>query len=325
MKHTNLGTLDVTRIGLGAMTMSAYYTGAGQNEDESIRTIQRALDLGVTFIDTAEVYGPYTNEELVGRALAGRRDQVVLATKFGFISHIGGSQTGLNSRPENIRAAVEGSLRRLNTDYIDLYYQHRVDPDTPIEDVAGTFAELAAEGKIRHAGLSEAGPDTIRRAHSVFPITAVQSEYSLWTRDVEANVLPVLEELGIGFVAYSPLGRGFLTGQIRSVDDFADDDIRKNNPRFVGENLKKNLELVDEVKVVAEDADATPAQVALAWLLTRSPHLAVIPGTKHVNRLEENVSADQTTLTREQIARLDALQPPAGNRYEDGAMSVIEH
>ena len=220
---------------------------------------------------------------------------------------------------------MEGSLRRLNTDHIDLYYQHRVDPDTPIEDVAGTFAELAAEGKIRHAGLSEAGPDTIRRAHSVFPITAVQSEYSLWTRDVEANVLPVLEELGIGFVAYSPLGRGFLTGQIRSVEDFADDDIRKNNPRFVGENLKKNLQLVDEVKAVAEDADATPAQVALAWLLTRSPHLAVIPGTKHVNRLEENVGADQTTLTREQIARLDALQPAVGNRYEDGAMSVIEH
>jgi aryl-alcohol dehydrogenase-like predicted oxidoreductase len=237
MKHVTLGTLDVGRIRLGAMGMSAAYTGAGRDEVESIRTIHRALDLGVTLIDTAEIYGPYTNEELVGRAIKDRRCQVVLATKFGFISHASGSPGLLDSSPANIRTAVEGSLRPLGTDYIDLYYQHRVDPKVPIEDVVGTLANLVDEGKVRHIGLSEAWVDTIRRAHGVHPITALQSEYSLWTRDPEPEVLPLLRELGIGFVPYSPLGHGFLTGKIRSIDDLADTNWRRTSPRFTGENF----------------------------------------------------------------------------------------
>ena len=241
MKHIQLGTLDVGRIGLGAMGMSAAYTGAGSDEAESIRTIHRALDLGVTLIDTAEIYGPYTNEELLGRAIKGHRDQAVVATKFGWISHTGGGPGVLDSTPANIRTAVEGSLQRLGTDRIDLYYQHRVDPNVPIEDVIGTLAELIADGKVRHIGLSEAWIDTIRRAHAVHPITALQSEYSLWTRDPEAEVLPLLDQLGIGFVPYSPLGHGFLTGTIRSIDDLADDDWRKTNPRFTGQNFQANL------------------------------------------------------------------------------------
>ena len=256
MKHVTLGTLDVGRIGLGAMGMSAAYTGAGSDDAESIRTIHRALDLGVTLIDTAEVYGPYTNEELVGRAIKDRRDQVVLATKFGFMSHTGRPQ--VDSSPANIRIAIEGSLQRLGTDYIDLYYQHRVDPATPIEDVIGTLAELVAEGKIRHIGLSEAWVNTIRRAHAVHPIAALQSEYSLWTRDPDSEVLPVLRELGIGFVPYSPLGHGFLTGAIRSIDDLADSDWRKTNPRFTGDNFQRNLRLADEVHAIAADVGATP-------------------------------------------------------------------
>jgi aryl-alcohol dehydrogenase-like predicted oxidoreductase len=241
MKHVKLGPLDVGRIGLGAMGMSAAYTGAGTDDAESIRTLHRALDLGVTLIDTAEVYGPYTNEELVGRAIKDRRDQVVLATKFGFMSHTG--RNGVDSSPDNIRIAVEGSLRRLDTDYIDLYYQHRVDPNTPIEDVIGTLAELVAEGKVRHIGLSEAWVDTVRRAHAVHPIAALQSEYSLWTRDPEQGVLDVGRELGIGFVPYSPLGHGFLTGKIRSLDELDDSDWRKTNPRFTGENFQRNLRI----------------------------------------------------------------------------------
>ena len=263
MEHIRLGTLEVARIGLGAMGMSGVYTGAGTDDAESIRTIHRALDLGVTLLDTAEVYGPFENEELVGRAIGDRRDGVVLATKFGMISHTGRGPRVLDSSPASIRTAVEGSLRRLGTDHIDLYYQHRVDPDTPIEDTIGALAELVAEGKIRHIGLSEAGADTIRRAHAVHPVTALQSEYSLWTRDPEPKVLPVLRELGIGLVAYSPLGRGFLTGEIRSTVDFADDDARKTNPRFVGDNFERNLRAVDEVKAIAADVGATPAQVAL--------------------------------------------------------------
>ena len=243
MKHAKLGSLDVSRIGLGTMGMSFAYTGAGSDDAESIRTIHRALELGVTFVDTAEVYGPYTNEELVGRALKDRRDQVVLATKFGMISHSG--RAGLDSSPASVRAAVEGSLRRLGTDHIDLYYQHRVDPDTPIEDTIGAVAELVAEGKVRHIGLSEAGAATIRRAHAVHPIAALQSEYSLWTRDPEDGVLDVLRELGIGFVPYSPLGHGFLTGTIRSTDHLDADDFRATNPRFTGENLRANLRIAD--------------------------------------------------------------------------------
>ena len=260
MKHAKLATLDVGRIGLGTMGMSHAYTGAGIDEGESIRTIHRALDLGVTLLDTAEAYGPFTNEELVGRAIKDRRDEVVLATKFGWISHESGGTGPLDSRPENVRVAVEGSLQRLATDHIDLLYQHRVDPNTPIEDTVGAMAGLVAQGKVRHIGLSEAWVDTIRRAYAVHPIAALQSEYSLWTRDPEDGVLAVVRELGIGFVAYSPLGHGFLTGQIRTTDDFADDDWRKTNPRFMGENFERNLRIADEVAAVAADAGATPAQ-----------------------------------------------------------------
>ena len=278
MKHAKLGTLDVGRIGLGTMGMSHAYTGAGTDEEESIRTIHRALELGVTLLDTAEAYGPFTNEELVGRAIKDRRDEVVLATKFGWISHVPGGTAPLDSRPENVRVAVEGSLQRLATDRIDLLYQHRVDPNTAIEDTVGAMADLVAEGKVRHIGLSEAWVDTIRRAHAVHPITALQSEYSLWTRDPEDGVLAVLRELGIGFVAYSPLGHGFLTGQNRTTDDFADDDWRKTNPRFMGENFERNLRIVDEVSAVAADAGATPAQVAIAWLLRKGNDSCRSPG-----------------------------------------------
>jgi aryl-alcohol dehydrogenase-like predicted oxidoreductase len=324
MRHINLGELDVSRIGLGAMGMSFGYTGAGSDDAESIRTIHRALDLGVTFIDTAEVYGPFTNEELVGRALKDRRDQVVVATKFGFISHTGRSEGQLDSSPASIRAAVEGSLQRLGTDYIDLYYQHRVDPNTPIEETVGAVADLVAEGKVRHIGLSEAGADTIRRAHAVHPITALQSEYSLWTRDPEPAVLPLLRELNIGFVPYSPLGHGFLTGQIRSMDDLDDDDWRKTSPRFIGENFRRNLRIADEVAAVAADVGATPAQVAIAWLLAQGDDIAPIPGTKRVSRVEENVAADRVELTTDQINALNNLTPPEGDSHNEAQMQVME-
>jgi aryl-alcohol dehydrogenase-like predicted oxidoreductase len=324
MKHTTLGSLDVARIGLGTMGMSFAYSGAGSDDDESIRTIHRALDLGVTLIDAAEVYGPYTNEELLGRALKGRRDQVVLATKFGMISHTGRGSGSLDSSPASIRTAVEGSLRRLGTDHIDLYYQHRVDPDTPIEDTIGALAGLVAEGKIGHIGLSEAGATTIRRAHAVHPVTALQSEYSLWTRDPEPEVLPVLRELGIGFVAYSPLGRGFLTGTISSTDQFDPDDFRQNNPRFTSENFQHNLRSAEEVKAIAAEAGATPAQVSLAWLLTRGDGIVPIPGTKRVSRLEENVAAEAVELTTEQITRLNDLTPPAGDHHTEAQLRMID-
>src|ERR1700683_4222322 len=310
MRHINLGTLDVARIGLGCMGMSDAYTGAGSDDAESIRTIHRALDLGVTLIDTAEIYGPFANEELVGEAIKDRRDQVVLATKFGMISHVGEGPGHLDSSPANIRLALEGSLRRLRTDHVDLYYQHRVDPHTPIEDTVGALAELVTEGKVRHIGLSEAWVDTIRRAHAVHPITALQSEYSLWTRDQEEQVLPVLRELGIGFVAYSPLGRGFLTGNIRSADQVAADS-RAGNPRFSGENFQHNLRLVEQVEAIAAEVGATPAQVAIAWLLAQGNDIAPIPGTRRVSRLEENVAADTVTLTNEQVKKLTDLPAAA--------------
>jgi aryl-alcohol dehydrogenase-like predicted oxidoreductase len=325
MKHISLGGLDVSRIGLGTMAMSGYYLDPTSSDAESIRTIQRAVELGVTHIDTAEIYGPYVNEELVGRALNGRRDNVVLATKFGFVSHAGGGAGVLDSSPANIRAAVEGSLKRLGTDRIDLYYQHRVDPNTPIEDTVGALAELVAEGKVLHVGLSEAAPATIRRAHSVHPLAALQTEYSLWTRDPEAELLPLLRELGIGFVPYSPLGHGFLTGTIRSPEDLADDDWRKNNPRFTEGNFEKNLRIVDEVKAVASELDATPAQIALAWLLAQGDDIAPIPGTKHVSRVEENTAADGIELSGEQIERLDNLTPATGERHNEANMSAIDH
>ena len=318
MRHVSLAGLDVSRIGLGLMGMSAFYTGAATDDAESIRTIHRAVELGVTFLDTAEIYGPYTNEELLGRAMAGRWDEVVVASKFGLLSHRGGDGgRTLDGHPDNARAAVEGSLKRLGADHIDLYYQHRMDPKVPVEDTVGALAELVRAGKIRHIGLSEAAPETIRRAHAVHPITAVQSEYSLWTRDPEAEVLPVLRELGIGFVPYSPLGRGFLTGQITSVDDFDADDFRRNNPRFQGDNFQANLRIVEEVEAVARSVDATPAQVALAWVLAQGDDLAPIPGTKRVSRLEENVAADALELSGEVIDRLGAIAPPAGDRYPD--------
>jgi aryl-alcohol dehydrogenase-like predicted oxidoreductase len=324
MKHISIGGLDVSRLGLGTMAMSGYYLDPNSSDAESIRTIQRALDLGVTHLDTAEVYGPYANEELVGRATKGRRDDIVLATKFGFVSHAGGGPGVLDSSPANIRTAVEGSLKRLGTDHIDLYYQHRVDPNTPIEDTVGALAALVAEGKVRHIGLSEAGPATIRRAHAVHPITALQTEYSLWTRDPEAELLPLLRELGIGFVPYSPLGHGFLTGQIRSPEQLADDDWRKTNPRFTGENFHRNLRIVDEVEAVAAEAGATSAQVALAWLLAQGDDIAPIPGTKRASRVEENTAADQLELSAEQIERLNNLTPAAGERHEEAQMATLD-
>jgi aryl-alcohol dehydrogenase-like predicted oxidoreductase len=324
MKHISLGKLDVSRIGLGTMAMSGYYLDPESTEAESIRTIQRALDLGVTHLDTAEIYGPYANEELVGQAIKGRRDEIVLATKFGFVSHAGDGPGVLDSSPANIRTAADGSLKRLGTDHIDLYYQHRVDPNTPIEETVGALAELVAEGKVRHIGLSEAGPETIRRAHAVHPIAALQTEYSLWTRDPEDELLPLLRELGIGFVPYSPLGHGFLTGQIRSNEQLADDDWRKTNPRFSGENFQRNLRIVDEVQAVASEAGATPAQVALAWLLAQGDDIAPIPGTKRVSRVEENTAADQLELSAEQIERLNSLTPAAGERHEEAQMAIID-
>jgi aryl-alcohol dehydrogenase-like predicted oxidoreductase len=324
MRHVKLRDLDVSRIGLGAMGMSHGYTGAGSDDAESIRTIHRALELGVTLIDTAEIYGPYVNEELVGRALKGRRDQAVIATKFGLVSHAGAGPWNLDSTPANVRTAVEGSLKRLDTDYIDLYYQHRVDPNTPIEDTVGALAELVTEGKIRHIGLSEAGVDTIRRANAVHPITALQSEYSLWTRDPEPAVLPLLRELGIGFVPYSPLGHGFLTATIRSTEHFDSDDFRATNPRFTGENFEQNLRLADEVAAVAREVGATPAQVAIAWLLTKGDDIAPIPGTKRVARLEENVGADTVELSDEQLEKLENLAPAAGEHHNEQQMQMID-
>jgi aryl-alcohol dehydrogenase-like predicted oxidoreductase len=317
MRHVSVGSLDVSRIGLGTMGMSAYYTGAGSDDAESIRTIHRALDLGINFIDTAEVYGPYANEELVGRALAGRRNKVVIATKFGLISHRKGDAPAVDSSPENIRVAIEGSLKRLGTDYIDLYYQHRVDRATPIEETVGALGELVKEGKVKRIGLSEAAPETILRAHAVHPVTALETEYSLWTRDPEAEILPTVRRLGIGFVAYSPLGRGFLTGQIRSLDQLSADDFRANNPRFANGNFEQNLRIVHAVEEVATEVGATPAQVALAWLLAQGDDVVPIPGTKHVSRMDENAGATEVTLTAAQVARLSEIQAPAGDRYAD--------
>jgi len=325
MKTAQLGGLSVSRIGLGAMTMAGTYTSEGGLDDsESIRTIHRALDLGVSHLDTAEIYGPFHSEDVVGRAIANRRDSVVIATKFGLVSHSGGGPGTVDSTAANVRAAVEGSLKRLGTDYIDLYYQHRVDRNTPIEETAAAVAELVAEGKVLHFGLSEASPTTIRRAHTVHPVAALQTEYSLWTRDVEAEILPLLRELGIGLVPYSPLGHGLLTGQIRSVDDFADDDWRKTNPRFTGENFARNLSIVDEVRSIGAEIGATPAQTALAWLLTRGSDIAPIPGTRRVERVEENTAADGIELTSTQIERLDNLTPAAGARHDDTNMAAID-
>lgn len=318
MKKATLGDgLEVGCLGLGCMGMSAFYTGAGSDDAGSIATIHRAIDLGVTLFDTAEIYGPYRNEELLGQALAGRRDQVVIATKFGTIQHRGDGTYGLDGSPENVRSSVEGSLQRLGTDHIDLYYQHRMDPNTPIEETVGALADLIAEGKILHYGLSEAAPATIRRAHAVHPMTALQTEYSLWSRDPETEILPTLRELGIGFVPYSPLGRGFLTGTIRSLDQLDATDFRRANPRFAGENLARNVAIVEKVDLVATEVGATPGQVALAWLLAQGDDIAPIPGTKRVTYLEENVAAASLVLTRDQLVALADIGEAVGDRYAD--------
>jgi aryl-alcohol dehydrogenase-like predicted oxidoreductase len=302
--------------------MSEFYGTA--DEDEAIATIHRAIELGVTFLDTADMYGPFTNERLVGRAIADRRDQVVLATKFGNERNEDGSWIGINGRPEYVHKACDASLERLGTDYIDLYYQHRVDLGTPIEETVGAMKELVEAGKVRHLGLSEAGANTIRRAHAVHPITALQSEYSSWTRDPEDVILPTVRELGIGFVAYSPLGRGFLTGQITSIDDLDQDDFRRRGPRFQGENFQKNLDLVEKVEEVANEKGVTPSQLALAWVLAQGEDIVPIPGTKHVKHLEENVGALDVELTEDDLRRIEAAFPKgatAGDRYPD--MSTV--
>jgi aryl-alcohol dehydrogenase-like predicted oxidoreductase len=327
MKTAHLGTLDVGRLGLGAMTMAGTYTAEGDLDDsESIRTIHRALELGVTHIDTAEVYGPFHSEEIVGEAVKGRRDELQIATKFGILKHQadGTVGSGPDGTPANVRRAVEGSLTRLGTDYIDLFYQHRMDANTPIEETVGALAELVAEGKIRHYGLSEASTATIRRAHTVHPMAALQTEYSLWTRDVEAEILPVLRELGIGFVPYSPLGHGLLTGEIRSVDDFPDNDWRKSNPRFTGDNFTRNLAIVDEVRAIGAEVGATPAQTALAWILSKGGDIAPIPGTRRIARVKENIAAESIELSPGQIERLDNLTPASGARHDDANMATIE-
>jgi aryl-alcohol dehydrogenase-like predicted oxidoreductase len=312
MKSRTLGQgLVVSEQGLGCMGMSAFY---GQGDDEeSIATIHRALELGITFLDTAEMYGRGANEELVGRAIAGKRDQFVVATKF-----IGAfSDRRPDGRPETIRKAIEGSLQRLGTDYVDLYYQHRVDPETPIEETVGAMAELVTAGKVRHLGLSEASAQTIRRAHAVHPISALQSEYSLWTRDPEGEILDTLRELGIGLVAYSPLGRGFLAGRFTSTDELDDDDFRKNHPRFTGENLERNARLAERVKELAARKNVTPAQVAVAWVLSRGGDVVPIPGTRRRTYLEQNAAASDLELTADDLAALDAIGEAAGDRYAD--------
>ncbi|MDP9988896.1 aryl-alcohol dehydrogenase-like predicted oxidoreductase [Arthrobacter oryzae] len=323
MKTRTIGQLTVSALGLGCMGMSEFY-GDG-DEQESIATIHEFLDAGGSLLDTADMYGPFTNEKLVGRAIAGRRESVVLATKFGNERREDGSWVGINGRPEYVRAACDASLQRLGVDHIDLYYQHRVDKTVPIEDTVGAMAELVQAGKVRHLGLSEASAETIRRAHAVHPITALQTEYSLWEREPETKVFPVLAELGIGFVPYSPLGRGFLTGQIRSVDDFAEDDFRKHSPRFQRENFTRNLELVDRVKELADRKGCTPGQLALAWLLAQGEHVVPIPGTKKRERLRENLGAVDVELGVEDLQLLDQLAPAgatAGARYPN--MSTID-
>ena len=327
MQQRRLGRqgLMVSALGLGCMGMSEFYGPA--DEGESIATIHRALDLGINFLDTADVYGPHTNERLVGQAIAGRRDRVVLATKFGIVRGSDPQARGVNGRPEYVRASCEGSLKRLGVDHIDLYYQHRVDPTVPIEDTVGALAELVSQGKLRYIGLSEAAPATLRRAQAVHPITALQTEYSLWSRDPEDDVPPTCRALGIGFVAYSPLGRGFLTGRFKKFDDLSAGDFRRGSPRFQGTNFEKNLDLVRKVEEIAREKRSTPAQLALAWLLARGEDIVPIPGTKQRARLEENAQAVGIALSKSDLARIDAVAPKgvaAGARYAETGMQLLD-
>ena len=320
MKQRALGKLRVSAIGLGCMGMSEFY--GAHDDTQSIDTLHRALDLGVNFLDTADAYGPFENEKLVGRAIRDRRDEVVLATKFGNERRADGSWVGINGHPDYVRQACDGSLQRLGVDHIDLYYQHRVDTRVPIEETVGAMAELVRAGKVRHIGLSEAAPQTIRRAHKVHPITALQTEYSLWSRDPEDAILPTVRKLGIGFVAYSPIGRGFLSGRWRSIDDLDPDDWRRNNPRFMGENFQRNLDVVEKIQNIARVKGVTPAQLAIAWVMSQGDDIVPIPGSKSRQHLEQNVAAAGIELTRDELERIDAVAPKGvavGDRYPNMA------
>jgi aryl-alcohol dehydrogenase-like predicted oxidoreductase len=320
MKHRKLASLEVSAMGLGCMGMSEFY--GSRDDDQSISTLHRAFDLGINFLDTADMYGPFTNEELVGRALRGRRDSVVVATKFGNMRGADGAFTGINGRPEYVRTSCDASLKRLGVGHIDLYYQHRVDAGVPIEETVGAMAELVAAGKVLHLGLSEAAPQTIRRAHKVHPITALQTEYSLWSRDPEDEILPTTRELGIGFVPYSPIGRGFLSGKFKTLDDLEPDDWRRHNPRFQGDNFQKNLDVVKRIEQIAKQKGVTPAQLAIAWVMSRGQDIVPIPGSKSIRHLEENAAAADITFTTDELQRIDDVLPKgvaSGDRYPNMA------